>query len=214
MATKLSIYQSACLACEERKLLNLTEQREARRQLDTVWDGGGVRTCLMAGLWNFARRSAQLDYSSDVEPPWGLRRAFDLPDDWVRTMAVCSDEFFNQPLLEYQQETRFIFANIDTLWAAWVSDDVSYGGDMGKWPENFSRYVELYFAHRIAPRVTGSKDIRARIDKDMKVALDLAKSTDAMDESTKFAPPGTWTLNRRGRRTRTDRGVQSSLIGG
>lgn len=213
MATKLSIYQGACIAIEERKLINLTEQRESRRNLDTVWDGGGVRTCLSAGLWNFARRTAQLEYSPDIEPPFGYNRAFPKPTDWLRTMAVAQDEFFQVPLLRYADESGFLFSELDTIWCAWVSDDPEFGGNMAVWPENFSRYVELYFAHRIAPRTTGSKEVRDRVDKDMTDALKRAKSTDAMDEATAFMPPGTWLLNRRGRRSRPDRGNPSRLIG-
>lgn len=213
MATKLSLYQGACLAMEERKLLNLTEQRESRRNLDTVWDRNVVKTCLQAGLWNFARRTAQLDYSSDVEPPFGYRRAFDKPVDWVRTLAICEDEFFKTPHLRYSDESGFIFSDLDTLYAGWVSDDTSYGGNLGKWPENFTRYVELYLAQQVAPRTTGSKEVRDRIDKELVKTLAQAKSTDAMDEATTFMPPGTWTLNRRGRRTRSDRGNPNRLIG-
>ena len=213
MATKLSIYQDACLAIRDRKLMSLTENREARRQLDTVWQNGGVLTCLQAGLWNFAKRSAQLDYSSDVSPPWGYHRAFNLPDDWVRAMAVCTDEFFATPLTDYSIESGFLFANLDTLWAAWVSSDVEFGMNLGKWPENFSRYVGLYFGHRIVGRVTNSKETADEVEKEMGLMLAKAKSTDAMEESTAFAPPGTWLKNRRGRRSRDDRGNPNKLIG-
>lgn len=213
MATKLSIYQGACLAMEERKLLNLTEQRESRRSLDTVWDRNGVRTCLSAGLWNFARRTAQLDYDPDIEPPFGYNRAFNKGTDWLRTMAVCQDEFYQTPLLRYADEARHLFCEYDTIYAAWVSDDLQFGGNMGEWPENFTRYVELYFAKQACPRTTGSKEVRDRIDKESIKVLALAKSTDAMDEATAFLPPGTWILNRRGRRSRPDRGNPNRLIG-
>lgn len=215
MTDKLSLYQGACLHLKERKLLSLTENRESRRVLDTVWDRQFVRTVLSHGLWNFATRVAQLNYSTDVTPPFGYRRAFDKPADWVRTMKVCQDEFFDVPLLRYDDNAGFIYSDYDFFFAAWVSDDALFGGNLGAWPVNFTKYAELFMAHEAAPRLIASKEDRDRIDKDMKMALDLGKNTDAMDEATQFAPPGTWLLSRRGRRSasRFDRGDPTQLIG-
>lgn len=212
-ASRLSIYQGACLALGERKIMSLTESRKTRRDLDGVWDRGGVQDCLQAGLWNFATRSLQYDYSPSVEPSYGYRRAFNKPDDWVRTVAVCQDEYYKVPLLEYIDEAAYWFASLDTIYVRFVSNDPSFGLNFGAWPTNFTRYVEFYFAWKIIQTTTQSTAQKQDLEKDLKKALLEAKNTDAMDEATAFPPPGTWAKARRGYRSRLDWGLRDKLIG-
>ena len=212
-ASKLSIYQGACLALGERKVVSLTENRETRRALDDVWTRDGVKTCLQAGFWNFAMRGMQYDYSPSVEPTFGYRRAFDKPTDWLRTAAVCEDEFFKVPLLAYSDEAAYWFADLDTIYVRYVSGDTNYGFDYAKWPQNFQRYVELYFAWSICERILQSTEKKRDLERDMEVMLRKAKSTDAMDEATAMLPPGSWTQARLGRRSHLDRGTRTRLIG-
>lgn len=213
MTSRLSIYQGACMALGDRKVMSLTENRETRRSLDSVWDRGGVNTCLQMGLWKFAQRSVQYDYSPSVEPPFGFKRAFNKPEDWVRTTKVCEDEFFKVPLLQYQDEGGFWFADLDTIYVSFVSNRDDFGMDLSIWPPNFTRLVELWFAWGICRRTTNSGQTKEDLKKDVDTALRLAKSTDAMDEATQFLPPGTWSSSRGGRRSRSDRGRRDRLIG-
>lgn len=212
-ASKLSIYQGACLILGERKVMSLTENREARRAFDDVWDRGGVRTCLQNGLWNHGIRTYKYEYSPSVEPEFGFRRAFNKPDDWVRTVAMCEDEYFRVPLLDYQDEGGYWYADLDTIYARFVSDDTSFGMDYSKWGEKFTRYVEYYFAWCACYRITQDQNKKLDVEKDMKKALDEAKSTDAMDEATVMLPPGSWSKSRYGRRSRLDRGSRTRFLG-
>jgi len=213
VTSKLTLYQGASLALGDRKIVSLTENRQIRRDLDGVWDRGGVRTCLQMGLWNFATRSLQYDYSPSVEPPFGFKRAFNKPTDWVRTVGVCQDEFFKVPLLEYQDEAAYWFADLDTIYVRFVSSDTDFGLDYSKWPENFTRFVESWFALQICKRTTQSGQDKAELTKDVETLLRKAKSSDAMDEATLFPPPGSWSLSRRGRTSRLDRGNRGRLYG-
>lgn len=213
MATRLSIYNGALLVCGDRKLMSLSEVSDRRKVLDQVWDHGGVDTCLQAGLWNFASRSVQLDFDPDLARQFGYQNAFSKASDWIRTMAVCSDEYFNQPLNQYLDEGNFLFSDLTTIWVRYVSNDPDYGGDLSLWPENFTRYVELYFASRIVGRVVQSKEAKDEIRADLKAALNLTKSTDAMSEPTATLPVGSWSNARMSRGARLDRGSRGSLIG-
>lgn len=213
MTDRLSIYQGASLAIGDRKVISLTENRETRRALDGVWDRDGVKTCLQMGFWNFATRSVKYDYSPSVEPPFGLKRAFNKPEDWVRTVGVCEDEFYRVPLLRYQDESAFWFADLDTIYVRFVSSLDDYGLNFSKWPQNFTRFVELWFALQIVKRTTNSQADKDALKKDAEQALLLSKNTDAMDEATVFLPPGTWSTSRQGRRGRSDRGSRDRLIG-
>jgi hypothetical protein len=213
MASKLSIYNAALLVLGERKLASLTEARAPRRRLDSVWDDNGVKTCLQAGFWNFAMRAIELSYSPSVTPAFGLRYAFDKPTDWVRTWLVSGDDRFTEELHGYEDEGEYWYADLDTIWVRYVSNDSAWGGDLSLWPESFTRYVEHYFAWRICKGTTGSNTDKDSIGAETERLLRRARATDAMDETTRFAPEGNWVRARRGNGSRRDRGNRGSLIG-
>jgi hypothetical protein len=209
-ASRLLLYNDALTMCGERMLSSVSESREARRLLDQAWDSGAVVACLEQGQWNFATRSIQLEYSPSVEPDFGYSRAFDKPTDWVRTVGLCSDEFFRVPLTEYFDEADFWFAELDTIYVRYVSDDDSYGMDMGKWPQTFAKYVSTYLANEIVTKLTNGEARALKIERSLKIALRDAKSKDAINEATKFLPSGTWASARLGT-SRRDGGGRGNL---
>lgn len=198
MTSKLSLYNNALMLLGERKLANLTENRESRRALDAAWDDGAVSYCLEQGLWNFAIRSVQIDYSPSIEPDFGYQYAFNKPEDWVRTAAVCSDDRYNNPVTQYTDETGYWWADLQTLYIRFVSDDVSFGNDLSLWPQTFTKFVEAYLAEQICPRITQSDGTLDRIQKKAKKLLIDARSKDAMNEPQRFLPRGSWTSARLG----------------
>lgn len=197
-ATRLSLYQGAAQVLGERKPVSLTENVPVRKELDGVWERGGLRTCLQTYLWNFATRSAEMSYSPSITPSHGYRYAFQKPDDFVRLVQICRDEYYKSPLNEYTDETSHWFADIDPIYVRYVSDDEDFGGDLSKWPENFTRFVEHYFAHAICTRITGSGRSKAEIQADLTAAKATARATDAAEEPTTFAPRGSWSQSRSG----------------
>lgn len=213
MTTKLSLYQGACQFIGARKIASLTEERLTRRELDGVFARGGIRTCLKQGQWNFAMRTAQMDYSPSAEPDFGYRRAFDKPTDWVRTCGMASDEYFKAPLTEYVDEAAFWYADLDTIYTRFVSDGLDYGMDYSKWPDDFARYVEGWFGLQIHDRVVNNANKKEQLKDELKKLLLGAKARDAMDEAAAFLPAGTWSSSRRGSRSRGDRGNRGQLIG-
>lgn len=213
MTTKLSIFQGACAAVGARKIASLTEDRLTRRELDGVFARGGIRTCLKTGQWNFAMRTIEIDYTASIEPDFGFQRAFEKPSDWVRTCGVTSDEYLKCPLTEYVDEAGYWFADLDTIYVRYVSDDVEYGSDYSKWPEDFARYVEGWFGLQIHDRVVNNANKKEQLKDEVRRLLVEAKARDAMDEPAVFLPPGSWSSSRRGRRSRGDRGNRGQLIG-
>jgi len=207
------------MICGERALnssTGLTEAREARRLLDNVWDNDGVKACLEAAQWKFAMRTVMIDYDPDVDPDFGLRRAFAKPTDWCVTSALCSDEYFNTPLTQYFDEAGYWYADIDQLYVRYVSNDDEYGGDLSLWPARFTKYVATYFAGQIILKLTSDEKKQEKILRphgELARALADAKSTDAMADPTKFLPQGAWTRSRMGGRNRRDGGNRGSLTG-
>ncbi len=212
MTTQLSIYNGALLLCTERFIASLSEENEPRRLLDHVWSTGGVRYCLARGQWTFAMRTLEIDYDPSVEPPFGYRRAFQKPTDWVVTSALCSDEFFRVPLTRYVDEAGYWYGDLDTLFVRHVSDDAAYGMDMNKWSDSFARYVEGYFASRIIGKLKSS-DKEDELKETAKKLLLTAKNESAMAEPTKFPAQGSWSSSRNRFPNRRDGGSNSNLIG-
>lgn len=214
MTTKLSLFNGALMLCGERFLSSLTEEREPRRLLDRAWDDGAwVKACLEQGQWNFAMRTVQIDYETSIEPQFGYRRAFTKPSDWVITSGLCSDEFFRAPLTQYRDEAGYWYADLDTLYVRYVSNDASYGLDFNKWPESFREYVEEYLANKVIRKITDSEEEEAKSDKRLKKKLLHAKSRAAMADPTSFPPPGSWVSARNRMAGGRDGGNRGSLIG-
>lgn len=216
MASKLLVFNAALLLCGERKLASLTENREPRRLLDDVFDGGAVKTCLEAAFWNFGTRSLRIEFDPSVAPDFGFARGFVKPSDWARTAVVSASEYFKPPFKDdqFSDEAGFWFADIDTLYVKMVSDGADYGGDLGNWTESFARYFEAYLASRVAWKITRDKQTLAAIQTELKRLLKGASAKDAMDSGTSVSPEGSWNRARHGgRSSRRDGGSRSQLIG-
>ena len=214
MTTKLALYNGALLACGERALASLSENIEARRLLDRAWDGGAVDYCLGQGQWRFAKRSVEIASSAGITPGFGYAKAFDKPTDHLRTIAMCSDEYMQAPLLRYAEEGAYYFADTDPIYLSYVSSNASYGGDYTLWPADFVEYVQLYLATKIIKKLNQSAEDMKTLFSLAKKALTDARSSNAMEGPTVFAPVGAWVASRmRGNVTRRDRGSRSSLVG-
>ncbi len=202
-ATKLGLYNGALRILKERKLASLSENREPRRLLDDAYGDGStygvVRYCLEMGQWTFAMRTVRIDYSPSIEPDFGYRYAFDHPADFVRVAAVCQDEFFNTPLLEYADERHYWYASLQAIFVKYVSNHSSYGADLSLWPESFSKIVEARLAFEIAGSLTQGDDKVRLASAFWKEAKRDAKSIDAMNKPTAFPPVGSWVSSRHGR---------------
>ena len=213
MTTQLELYNGALLELGERRLVALTDETEARRALDDVWNGGSVKDYLLQqGHWNFAMRTVELTFSPSITPGFGYQYAFDKPDDWVRTSGISSDEYFNTPLNAYYDEQAYWFCDYETIYVRYISNDSDFGYDMTRWPPSFVRWIEVYLASRIATRVTGSTSIRDDLYRLQSRMLTEAKSHDAMNDPAGFAPSGSWVRSRAGSGS-SERGNRRSLIG-
>lgn len=198
--TRLSIYNGALSICGTASLASLSEDREARYLLDEAWDSDTIDGCLESGFWNHALRTVQIEYSTSIEPPFGYRRAFDKPSDLKKLQSMCMDEYFKSPILQFQDEGNYWFADIDTIYVRYVSNDSSYGLDLSMWPVSFTRFVEASFAERIIKRLTdGTEDEKVVMAKLKKYRTD-ALANDAMKDPASFPPPTGWQMARMGSR--------------
>ena len=215
MTTQLTLYNGALRLLGQAELAAVDEDREPRHVLDGWYeDKDGRRACLEHGLWNFAMRAVKLDYNSAIEPDFGLRRAFNIPSDYVHHHEISSDEYFYSPLTdaEFKKEQGYFFADIDEIYVRYVSDDASYGKDMALWPESFIEMVEYYLAMKSAPRINPDKT--EDMTEGFKEQRTMARSKDALQEGVKFYPETGWQRSRRGRfGSRRDMGSRTNLTG-
>lgn len=212
--SQLDIYNGALLVCGERFLAALTENVEPRRLLDREWAAGGIQTCLEEAQWHFAMRTQQLDYDPSIEPSFGYNRAFPKPVDWVLTSAVCSDDFFRSPLTRYSDEAGYWYSDLDTIYVKFVSNDINYGLNMGRWPKKFQEFVEAHFASKIILKLADGLDKEKDIREIRKARLMTAKSKDAMADPTMFPAQGAWSRSRNRFPGRRDGGnITGNLIG-
>ena len=202
MTDQLSLYNGALRLLKERRLSSLSEARECRRLLDDAWgDGrtyGSVAYCLQDGQWVFARRTVQIDFSPSITPTFGYRYAFDHPSDMVKPVAICSDQYLTQPLLHYQDEGSYWYCDLQTIYVSYISNGVTFGGDMSRWGEKFVKLVEAHLAMEIAPNLTNSDGAIRLAEAAYLKAIKAARSDDAMRQPTRFLPPGSWVSARGG----------------
>lgn len=216
MSAQLDLYNAALLFCGERFLGSLTENREPRRLLDQVWATGGVKLMLEKGQWNFATRTQQLDFDSGISPGFGYQYAFDQPDDYCNTRAVCADEYFRQPLIRHVFEGGYWYADLQTIYVRYVSDDVNYGMNMNKWPQTFLEVVACHFASKIVLKLGNDASEKQRLETMTEKLLKKAKNSSAMQEPTQFPAPGSWSRSRQRYSNYSDGGngdSSGSLIG-
>lgn len=195
---RLAIYNDALILSGERILFSLDENREPRRLLDVVWDTA-LRYCLEQGQWNFAVRAERLDYSPSVEPPFGYIRAFDKPEDWIRTCSVASDPYFNNTILDYTDEAAYWFCNYDEIYIRYVSDSEFYGNNGSSWPETYRMFVAAHLAKLVSPRLKNGSDAQF-IEYEYKTRKRDALTKDAMQDPAKRVPAGAFVRSRRGHR--------------
>lgn len=197
---KLRVYNDALRILGSRRLASLTEARDPRRHLDDAYGpaGEGVRYCLEAADWNFATRTVEAAYDPGVEPGFGFRRAFARPDDFVRLTSLSRDGYFVEPMTarHYTDEAGYWLADCDTLYIRYVSDADAFGFDSGKWSIAFRKFLAGFLAFECCERITNSTDNLQVAKRIMDDARTHAKSRDAMDEGTKFMPPGSWVMSR------------------
>lgn len=212
MATsKLVIWNDALRLCKERKLSSLTENRESKRLLEVAWgDGstyGSVRRCLESGQWTFATRTVQADFSPSVTPDFGYRYAFDQPTDMVRVAGIFSDEYCNSPLLEYSDERRYWYADLQTIFVQYISNDATYGADVSLWSEMFAKFLAADLAHEIVGTLTHGDMVKADVVKEWTYWRKQAKGIDGQNRPTRYLPQGSW-VAARGNRMSRDRNVR------
>ena len=213
MTTKLRLYNRALRNLGESRLAAVDDEVEARYLLDTAYDDGAIDFALAQGYWNFAIRSQHISYDSGISPDFGFQRAIDKPSDWISTVMISGNEYYDPPLLAFHDEGAYWYCDLDSIYVRFVSNDASYGGDLTLWTESFANFFSWYLAKQIYKQLTGAKVDTEEVKKGYKEARTLARANDAMQEGVKFPPRGSWPASRGNRQSHRDLGNTGSLTG-
>jgi hypothetical protein len=195
MTDKLSLYNRALAHLKEERLVALTERRSPRFKLDDQWDGA-VAYCLERGFWKFAMRSQKLFASSSASPAFGFQYAFEQPADLARLFQMSTDDRFYNPLQRFSDEAGYWYADFAVLYVRFVSNDPTYGLDLGRWPPSFVELLALRLASQAGPGISNDKELVAELRKEEKDYRIDAQSLDAMREPPAQPPVGSWVSSR------------------
>lgn len=189
MADKLSIWRGALRLLGQQRIASLTETGATTRALSDAWQPTGDYL-LSKGLWNFAIRTVELSADEDVEPLIGYDYAFSKPTDWVRTANISADATFSEGLADYEDESGYWYANLDTIYVRYVSSDAQYGWNVGAWSEPFAKAFEAYLAMECGLTIANDKTNRNDLFTLFERRLKDAKTLDAVDERVRYQPAG------------------------
>lgn len=199
--TKLEIYQRAILHCKQTPVTSLTENNEARRLCDVHYDA--TLQCLMeGGFWTHAMRTVEITVNEAVTPAFGYAYAFDLPSDMVRKYVVSTSETMEPPLdfttggTAYLIEGGYLWADTTPIYIRYTSKDSSYGLDLTKWPERLTEAAATELAYRIAPKLTGSSELKSELFNLKADTLGKANTYEALQQPTQRGRPGRWVTDR------------------
>lgn len=212
MATKLQIYNGALRRLGNPLLVSLADENSARRYLDAAWDDGLIDFVLDRGKWSFAKRSLQITFSTTIIPAFGFKYAFEEPDDFIKLVSLWLDQNFLAPLRWYEYEAGIFYTNEDTIYLQYISNALTFGGNLARWPSAFTQYVQTYMALQAEPFITNSKTINNELEKDLLIAERMALTSDGLNKPIQINPIGTW--NRARLFNYPSNGVAGIAIGG
>lgn len=194
MATKLSLYKNSLLVLKERGIsVALTDDEATRHTFDIIYDDC-LAYLLEEGSWNFATRTMAIDHSTDVDSEFGFQYIFEKPSDYAnRIVAISANDRFYPALGagEYHDEGAYIYADCDPLYLRYVSNGVTYGLDLSRWPASFTRAAHYELAFRMAGSVPGfSEGAMERLEQRKERALANARSKDAFNQAADLKAVG------------------------
>lgn len=205
MADRKRIYNGALRLLGDARIASLTEPNNNRYVLDDVWSDA-VDYMLEQASWNFAVRGAEIQADDDFEPLYGYKYSFRKPDDWVRTTSICDNPYYEPGFEQFQDDNNFWFADLDTLYIRYVSNEDAYGWNIGAWRQGFSKTLEAFMAFESGLPISNDKGNRNDLYNLFKDRLKSAKAKDAVDEAVQRPPVGRLVQSRfsRGRTTSRD----------
>ena len=192
MTTKLALVTKATRHLGQERPVGLTDDTQAVREILAVYDET-VAEALEGGLWLWALRTVHITADADIEPAYGRTYGYTLPDDFVRISNISnSPHFEGNGELDYDLTGpgRTLYADEESFYLRYVSDDADYGMNLGAWPETFAEGVGYALAFRSAIPIAKDRGDRNDLMTLAERWYAKAKIRNAVDERVKSKPTG------------------------
>jgi len=141
---------------------------------------------LRAHPWNFAIRRRKLARLA-AAPDYGPAHAFQLPTDWLRTVAA-HDNDAGAGAVRYRIEGRTLLSDAAGIWLRYVARIA----DPNEMPPTFQEALAWRIAHDLAQAITQSSTVQELMRRNFEPSLSVAKSVDAVEDFPDAQPDSGW----------------------
>jgi len=186
--TQLALYQGALRLIKESRIATTSDDVPARYLLDDVY-AGSLAHMLEMGQWAFASTSTSV--SGTVSANRGYSYRFAKPSGFVRLVSISASSSYYPPLEAFAEDNTYWYSDSSTIYIVYTSSGASYGGDLTKWPESYSKAVEAYLAMEIAPHLTKADGILGRVQEVFNDALASALAKDTVNRTSRVLSTST-----------------------
>ncbi len=137
-------------------------------------------------VWNFACERLKLARLA-AAPAFGYAYAYQLPSNWLRTVAVYVDDA-GAVLADYRIEGRTILSSAEALYIVYIR----VATDPNEMPADFREALAAMLACDLAVPIAQSSSLRQEMADAFRDALARAKSVDAVEDCPEPMPEGAW----------------------
>ena len=189
MASEVGICNSALIKLGAASIMSLGDGSRNAALCNEQY--GKLRDELLrAHPWNFAVARQKLAKLADA-PAYEFAGAFQLPADWLRTVAV-HDNDAGAGWVPYRIEGRTLLSDADALWLRYVRR-VTDPNDM---TASFRESLAWRVAADLAQAITQSSTIQDLMSRGFERSVVAARSVDAIEDWPDAQPPSDWVTAR------------------
>lgn len=150
--------------------------------------------------WNFATKRVKMARSTTL-PSFEFDYAYPLPADWIRTVSVHNnDNGVGTIVFREEQigEVGAIVASAEDVYLRYIACIT----DANRMPADFRRVFSLALARDLAVPLASSNTLQEKYERQFKIAMASARSSDGMGSFPERRPVGSWTNRRQGFRSK------------
>lgn len=178
MATKLGLYQGACIKVGETAISTLSDDLDIRHALDVVYDLGAIDRCLEVVKPRFAAKTTALTGSASAG---GITLAYThtLPSDYVTIVGVYSDAELDQPVSRYIQDGNTLLCDYATVYLRYINNSVTETN----FTTGFTHVVTSFLAREVAHKF--DPDRYSDLDTELQAIVEQVSATEGEKEPTR-----------------------------
>ncbi len=191
MADEAGICNSALSKIGASRIVSLTEGSKSANFCAEQYPK--IRDLLLRRhIWNFAKSRAKLARIA-TDPISGFQHQYQLPSDWIRTIAV-HDNSEGSGSLAYRIEGMAVLADAAEIWLTYVRQVT----DANQMTADFREALAILLAKEGAIPLAQSNTLNALMRDELRSALRQVRSTDAIEDFPDQLPEGSWASVRHG----------------